>query len=211
MTSSNGQNFLVTGPLCEEFTGHRWIPLPKASEAELWCFLWSVPWITGWVNDREAGDLRRHRAHYDIIVMSSNELKRLLGYMAWYQDSSTVCMSRTGLLSLTSREILWNHGQFCGNIDKETGEKQSWINWSSCQWCHDAPATLLFIDTESRKAGAYSFETITTMKYGLCMWRSIQECCATSRYRGQEKLITSNRISIISHQWSRVNWNLLEK
>ena len=25
-----------------EFTGHRWIPLTKASGAELWCFLWSV-------------------------------------------------------------------------------------------------------------------------------------------------------------------------
>ena len=23
----------------------------------------------GWVNNREAGDLRRHRAHYDVIIM----------------------------------------------------------------------------------------------------------------------------------------------
>ena len=27
-------------------------------------------WINSWVNNREAGDLRRHRAHYDVIVMS---------------------------------------------------------------------------------------------------------------------------------------------
>ena len=27
-------------------------------------------WINGWVNNREAGDLRRHRAHYDVIVMN---------------------------------------------------------------------------------------------------------------------------------------------
>ena len=26
-------------------------------------------WINGWVNNREAGDLRRHRGHYDVIVM----------------------------------------------------------------------------------------------------------------------------------------------
>ena len=26
-------------------------------------------WINAWVNNREAGDLRRHRAHYDVIVM----------------------------------------------------------------------------------------------------------------------------------------------
>ena len=43
MTSSNGNIFRVTGPLCGEFTGHRWIPRTKASNAELWCFLWSAP------------------------------------------------------------------------------------------------------------------------------------------------------------------------
>ena len=70
MTSSNGKIFRVTGPLCGEFTGHRWIPLTKASDAELWCFLWSAPWINGWVNNREAGDLRRQHAHCDVIVIS---------------------------------------------------------------------------------------------------------------------------------------------
>ena len=35
MTSSNRNTFRVAGPLCGEFTGHRWIPLTKASNAEL--------------------------------------------------------------------------------------------------------------------------------------------------------------------------------
>ena len=26
-------------------------------------------WISGWVNNREAGDLKRHRAHYDVVAM----------------------------------------------------------------------------------------------------------------------------------------------
>ena len=30
-------------------------------------------WINGWVNNREAGDLRRHRAHCDAIIMNSPE------------------------------------------------------------------------------------------------------------------------------------------
>ena len=30
-------------PFVGEFTGHRWIPLTKASDAELWCSLWSAP------------------------------------------------------------------------------------------------------------------------------------------------------------------------
>ena len=54
-------------PVTSEF------PRTKASDAELWCFLWSAPWINGWVNTREAGDLRRHRAHYGVIVMGSHD------------------------------------------------------------------------------------------------------------------------------------------
>ena len=36
MTSSNGNIFRVTGHLCGEFTGLRWIPHTKPSGAELW-------------------------------------------------------------------------------------------------------------------------------------------------------------------------------
>ena len=42
MTSSNGNIFRVTGPLLGEPTVLRWIPLTKGSDADLWCFLWSV-------------------------------------------------------------------------------------------------------------------------------------------------------------------------
>ena len=43
ITSSNGNIIRVTGHLCGELTGPRWIPRTKASDAELWCFLWSAP------------------------------------------------------------------------------------------------------------------------------------------------------------------------
>ena len=66
MTSSNGNIFRVTGYLCGEFTGPRWFPRTMASDAKLSCFLW----IDGCVTNREAGDLRRHRAHNDVIVMA---------------------------------------------------------------------------------------------------------------------------------------------
>ena len=42
MPSSNETIFRVIGPLGGEFAGHWWIPLTKASNAELLCFLWSV-------------------------------------------------------------------------------------------------------------------------------------------------------------------------
>ena len=42
MTWLNGTIFRVTGLLCGEFTGHRWILRTKTRNAELWCFLWSA-------------------------------------------------------------------------------------------------------------------------------------------------------------------------
>ena len=42
MTSWNGNIFRVTGHLCGEFTGPRWIPRTKASDVELLSFLWSA-------------------------------------------------------------------------------------------------------------------------------------------------------------------------
>ena len=64
MTSSNGNIFRVPGPLC----GRRWIPLTNPVTRSLDAFL-SAPWINGWANNSDAGDLRRHRAHCDVTVM----------------------------------------------------------------------------------------------------------------------------------------------
>ena len=80
MTSSNGNIFRVTGPLYGEFSGHRWIPRTKASDAELWWVFFICAWINSWVNNREADDLRRHRAHYDVIVMFS-----VIGKNSWLE------------------------------------------------------------------------------------------------------------------------------
>ena len=68
MTSSNGNIFRVTGPLCREFTGPGEFPtqspVTRGFDVSLICV-----WINGWVNNREAGDLRRRRSHYDVNVM----------------------------------------------------------------------------------------------------------------------------------------------
>ena len=72
MTSSNGNFFCVIGHLWGESTDHRWIPLTKASDVERWwprwCLLWSAPEQTAKKNPN-AGDLRRHGADYDDIIM----------------------------------------------------------------------------------------------------------------------------------------------
>ena len=55
MTSSNRNIFRVTDPLCEEFTGRRWIPQTNASDAELWCIFLICAWINDWVNKQSWG------------------------------------------------------------------------------------------------------------------------------------------------------------
>ena len=73
-TSSNGNIFRVTGHLCGEFTGPRWIPYTEASDAELWCFPWSVPEQTVEKTLETPSDLRGHRTHHDVTVMFLDKL-----------------------------------------------------------------------------------------------------------------------------------------
>ena len=74
---------METFPRCRPFVWecHRWIPLTKASDAELWCFLWSSS-KQSW-----AGDLKRSRAHYDVTVMT----KENIGSELHYQKTCKYC------------------------------------------------------------------------------------------------------------------------
>ena len=79
MTSSNGNITRVTGPLCGKFTGHRWIPSQRLLFVLLFVqwrralmFSWICAWTNGQVNNRDADNLRRHRAHYDVTVFLVN-------------------------------------------------------------------------------------------------------------------------------------------
>ena len=60
----------VTGPLCEEC--YRWpVTFPhKGRRRGVLMFSWMSAWINDRVNDRDGGNLRRHRAHYDVSVMN---------------------------------------------------------------------------------------------------------------------------------------------
>ena len=76
MTSSNENIFRVTGPLWGESTGHQWISFSKASDAELWYFLWSpAEKKNGSVYNQDAGELRRNRAHHGVIVISAVQIR----------------------------------------------------------------------------------------------------------------------------------------
>ena len=126
MTSSNGNIFRVTGPLWWESTGHRWIPTHKGEWRRALIFSLICARIKGWVNNHEAGDLRRHRAHYDVIVMNDIHL---------FQDPA---LERVGLC--------WH---LLGGVYPPSPEILAWgiLKKASYNWCF-VPFTL--IKTELR-------------------------------------------------------------
>ena len=66
VTSLNGNIFRVTGLLCGEFTDHRWLPVQRPVTRSFNVFFDLC------LNKRlrkQSGDLRRHRAHYDVPIM----------------------------------------------------------------------------------------------------------------------------------------------
>ena len=110
MASSNGKNFCVTGHLCGEFTGPGEFPtqrpVTRSFDVSLICAR-----INGWVNNGEAGDLRRHRAHYDVIVMGNAYLttgvsRPRVWNIMWF-GCKWECKAGTML------HIPWNTKHFC--------------------------------------------------------------------------------------------------
>ena len=69
-------------------------------------------WINGWVNNREAGDLRRHRGHYDVTVMRNRY--HPTPSLRYHWKPWVVMM--TILPSLTAPEaVMTNSGTASGN------------------------------------------------------------------------------------------------
>ena len=75
-------------------------------------------WINGWVNNREDGDLRRHRGHYDVNVMQERSLKTTwpnycLNWMC--RDNIGIANTVNGCLHGKSIDLCFYH---CSNISR---------------------------------------------------------------------------------------------
>ena len=58
-------------------------------------------WINDWVNNREAGDLRRQHGHYDVIVMEQNETQQPDVSLGTSASSATV-LNEASVVTVTS-------------------------------------------------------------------------------------------------------------
>ena len=61
-------------------------------------------WINEWVNNREAGDLRRHRVQYDLIVMNV-KWYRIRFYMTWYDMRYDVIVTRCDTIFMLFKSL----------------------------------------------------------------------------------------------------------
>ena len=110
------ETFSALLPFLGETTGHQWVPLTKASNAEFWFFV--CAWTNGWENSGDAGELGRHGAYYDVTAIgfvyfinpysfglsykhknTATKTKKATAYI-WQNTLCTVC-------SMKYADVLW--------------------------------------------------------------------------------------------------------
>ena len=108
MTSSNGNVFCVTGPLCGDFTTGSPVKSPhKGQWHGALVFSLIGAWINSWVNNWEAGDLRCHRVHYDVTAMQG-EIRYMTFHMeGLVKDSSKSSALAMELLQSCTKPSIW--------------------------------------------------------------------------------------------------------
>ena len=97
--------------------GIHWSPMNSSHKGQ-WRGALMLPlicaWISRWVNNRDAGDWRRHRAHYDVTVMNISIFQTVffvlmvsaMGYVDAQIWISYVC--RYGALECMNMVVSWN-------------------------------------------------------------------------------------------------------
>ena len=80
-------------------------------------------WINSWINNREAGDLRHHRAHYDVTVMQKQ----------WKHISNQITWLVPVWLHEFSHDLFWGylwiyytHGSWSWILVISTKQRQIW-------------------------------------------------------------------------------------
>ena len=111
MTSSNGNIFLRYWPFARGIHRSPVNSQHKGQWREALMFSLICAWINGWVNNREPGDLRRHRLHYDVTVMG-----KFVCVGEGHPSSSLQCFSEKSQLPMNCRRwkfTLRTHQESC--------------------------------------------------------------------------------------------------
>ena len=71
-------------------------------------------WINGWGNNREAGDLRRYRAHYDvsIILIQLISLSQILYFIFYIENRIAFCFKKGCFIGPQNQRFRLKRGCF---------------------------------------------------------------------------------------------------
>ena len=224
MTSSNGNIFRVTGLLCGEFTCHRWIPLTKASDAGVWCYLWSPSQPNSWANNGDAGDLRHHRAHNEVILMMWKDTRmhhevaqfRLLLAFHWqsYLMKEPISLRDTWLSVLFLKALYigkfrvnhWLSSYHTICILPPHDDVIKWKHfpryWPFVRGIHRSPVNSLH---KGQWRGAFMFSLICAW---IKLWAHNWEAGDLRRYRGHYDVIVMTKSSWDTVRKSELDWNM---
>ena len=133
MTSSNAiwwrhqmETFPRYWPFVREI--HRWpVNFPhKGQWRGALMFSLICAWINGWVNNREAGYLRRHHTHYDVTVMSLRE-RTVQRVLYWCKHDQKDNISR--LQRIVFVRVTYNNWWFMA-LNRLEVTYFAWYSWS---------------------------------------------------------------------------------
>ena len=116
ITSSNGNIFLRYWPFVR---GTHWSPVDSSQKGQ-WrgalTFSLVCAWTNGWENNRDYGDFWRHRAHYEVTVISFDPFQNWKRLEFW-----SVCSPRSEVRS----PFLWPH---VSKMNTESGKAKNEMN-----------------------------------------------------------------------------------
>ena len=104
------ETFFALLAICAEI---HWSPVNSPQKGQwrgalMFSLIWI--WINVWVNNGEAGDLRRHRAHYDVIVMGPVDTATPKN--RWIFSVEFVWCSLIRISNVSNRNTFWAHNRF---------------------------------------------------------------------------------------------------
>ena len=150
--------------------GIHWSSVTQTSDTELWCFLWT----NGWVNNQDAGGLRRHRAHYDVERRKISRLPGSLSmhygrnglkfgtllYPDYHSLKLTIYFALSGSLSLWCQiihKLVLSWGGNKINIHVRSLYKNEWPACNAYYRYH--PQCLLYSRDGCKRRSSYAYHT----------------------------------------------------
>ena len=159
MMSSYGNIFRVIGPLWGESSGGFHSQRPVTRTFLMFCLI--CTWTNGWTDNQDAGDLRRHRAHFDVTVITTRHELNVQWTRNKRQHISTTKNDAGGIIATLQERCISRWGKF---------------------WCHNAmnKCRITMKSGDCKDGTTNKKENESTTIHGQCFQFVVIRCSATT-------------------------------